>query len=76
MLNLQDLPNEVLLLIIEELVRTIGIYNAVLLRSVSHTFDAALLHAICNSQVNSQVVEIEDEATPIFQLSAGADAKR
>jgi hypothetical protein len=67
MLDLQDLPHELFLLIIEEVVRTIGIYNAVLLRSVSHAFNTALLHAICNSQV----VEIEDEATPVLQYQLG-----
>ena len=60
MANLQALPAEILDVVIEHLIITIGIQKAVLLRTVSRAFDSAILYAICVSQV----VDIDDPATP------------
>ncbi|KAI9712381.1 MAG: hypothetical protein M1820_001594 [Bogoriella megaspora] len=60
MLNLQEFPHEILISIAEQLVRRIGIYKAVSLRSVNRAFNSAILHAICHSEVLS----IDDCATP------------
>ncbi|KAI9668110.1 MAG: hypothetical protein M1821_000930 [Bathelium mastoideum] len=47
-------------MVVEHLVASIGIYKAVCLRSVSKAFDSAVVHAICNSQI----IDINDPATP------------
>ena len=60
MSTLQTLPSELLELIIEYLVIKIGIYRAVLLRTVCRSFDTAIIYAICTSQV----IDMEDPATP------------
>lgn len=60
MIDLRAFPADVFLLIIERLVVAVGIQRAVLLRTVGRAFDAAILHAICVSQV----VDIDDPATP------------
>lgn len=65
MVHWQALPVEILELIIENLVLTIGIQKAVLLRVVSRDFDSAILHAICVSQV----LDIEDPGTPCLKHS-------
>lgn len=57
---LLDLPSELLGAIIEHLVILVGIQNSVTTRTVCRAFDLAILHAICVSQV----VDIEDPATP------------
>ncbi|KAI1771187.1 hypothetical protein F4818DRAFT_430381 [Hypoxylon cercidicola] len=54
------LPPYSFIIVIEHLVVTIGIYKAIELRSVSRYFNAAILYAICVSQV----VDIYDEQTP------------
>ena len=59
MCDLQALPNELFDIIIEHLVVKIGIYKAVLLRTVNRAFNAAILEAICVKQV----VDIDDPAT-------------
>ena len=60
MVSLEILPMEILDLVIEHLVVTIGIQKGVLLRTVSRNFNAALLQAICVTQV----IDINDPATP------------
>ncbi|KAK7920159.1 hypothetical protein PG985_008181 [Apiospora marii] len=60
MTELQACPSEVLDLVIEQLVIVIGIQKAVLLRTVSRAFDAAIRHAI----TVHQVVDLDDPATP------------
>ncbi|KAK8134904.1 F-box domain and ankyrin repeat protein [Apiospora sp. TS-2023a] len=60
MIKLQSFPCEVHDLIIEQLVIAIGIRKALLLRTVSRAFDAAILHAI----VVRQAVDLYDPATP------------
>ena len=60
MADLLALATEILDIVVEHLVITIGIQKAVLLRTVSRAFDSAILHAICVTQV----VEISDIATP------------
>ena len=64
MVGLEMLPAEILDIIIEHLVVTIGIQKAALLRTVSQGFNAAVLHAICVAQV----VDINDSATPGLSL--------
>ena len=60
MIDLQAFPDEIFNIIIEHLVIAIGIQKAVLLRTVNQAFDAAILQAICVSQV----IDIDDPATP------------
>lgn len=57
-MELSQLPPELFGLIIKHLVVIIGPYKAVLLRSVNRAFDAAILNAICVSQV----ADIDDRA--------------
>ena len=59
MLHFQALPIEVLDLVMENVVLTIGIQKAVLLRVASRAFNSAILNAVCISQV----VDMEDPAT-------------
>jgi hypothetical protein len=49
--SLFELPAELFDAVIAQLVTTIGIRRAVLLRPVCRSFNAALLHAICDAQV-------------------------
>lgn len=57
---LELIPEEIFMLIIEHLVMVVGIQKAVLLRTVSHAFNRALIQAVCVSQV----IKMEDPATP------------
>ncbi|KAI1375327.1 ankyrin [Hypoxylon crocopeplum] len=59
-INLEAFPLEVLIIIMEQLVLSIGITKAVRLRSVNKSFNTSILFAICESQV----VCIYDQATP------------
>jgi len=68
MVDLQAFPNEIFNYIIERLVIKIGIQKAVLLRTVNRSFNAAILEAICVSQV----VDIYDPATPNLWRSMGS----
>lgn len=67
MVNLQAFPNDIFNCIIERLVITIGIHKAILLRTVNRSFNAAILEAICVSQI----VDIYDPATPNLVRSMG-----
>lgn len=58
--NLEDLPAPVFTIIIEHLVVIIGIEKSVRLRSVSRSFNAAIMYTLCVSQV----VDMNDPATP------------
>ena len=60
MVDLQAFPGEIFNTVIEHLVIAVGIQKAVILRTVNQAFDAAILQAICISQV----VDIDDPATP------------
>lgn len=60
MIGLELLPTEIFDLVIEHLVVIIGIQKAVLLRTVSQGFNAAIIHAICIAQV----IDMDDSATP------------
>jgi ankyrin repeat protein len=60
MASLQNIPMEIINLIVEQLVINIGIQKGLLLRSVSQKFNLAILEAVCVSQV----VDIDDPATP------------
>ena len=60
MIDLQAFPDDIFNRIIERLVIIIGIQKAVGLRTVNRLFNAAILEAICVSQV----VDIYDPATP------------
>lgn len=71
MLTLQDLPQDVIDLIIELLVITIGIQKAILLRTVSKAFDIAILQAVCVSQV----LRIDDPATPFLLAKISSSLK-
>lgn len=64
MAGLDALPTEILDLVIEYLVVTIGIQKAVLLRTVNQRLNAAVLHAICVAQV----IDLNDPATPDLSL--------
>ena len=64
MAGLDVLPTEILDLVIEYLVVTIGIQKAVLLRTVSQRLNAAILHAICVARV----IDLNDPATPDLSL--------
>jgi ankyrin repeat protein len=68
MAALTTVPAELFDAVIEHLVLTIGIQRAILLRTVSKTFDAAIIEAICVRQV----VAIDDPATSnlIYRLPA------
>ena len=60
MFHLQALPADLFILTTEHLVAAIGIRKALRLRTVNKAFDTAILHAICISQV----VDVDDPATP------------
>ncbi|KAK6858374.1 hypothetical protein PG995_006073 [Apiospora arundinis] len=59
MVNLQAFPTDIFQLVIEQLIVTIGIQKLVLLRTVSQSFNAAILHTLC-----CPIVDIDDPATP------------
>lgn len=59
-MGLQSLSEDILNIVVEHLVIDIGIQRAVLLRNVNKAMNAAILQAICVSQV----IDIEDPATP------------
>ncbi|KAG5983915.1 hypothetical protein E4U55_006698 [Claviceps digitariae] len=66
-MDISSFPIDVWNIIIEQLVITVGIRNAVLLRTTSKAFDAAITRAICVSQV----VHINDRCTPFLSPQIG-----
>ncbi|KAH8885863.1 ankyrin [Thozetella sp. PMI_491] len=62
-MKLNELPRDVFIVVIEQLVLTIGIQKAVLLRSVSKWFASAILHVVCANRI----VDINDPAASLVQ---------
>ncbi|KAG6169338.1 hypothetical protein E4U24_004802 [Claviceps purpurea] len=63
-MDISSFPMDIWNVIIEQLVIIIGIKNAVLLRRTSTSFNAAIMNAICITQV----VDIRDPCTPCMGL--------
>ncbi|KAG6058528.1 hypothetical protein E4U17_007974 [Claviceps sp. LM77 group G4] len=63
-MDISSFPIDIWNVIIEQLVIIIGIKNAVLLRRTSASFNAAIMNAICVTQV----VDIRDPCTPCMGL--------